>query len=165
MSETFIELLVKRKNKMGDTILKCCLLGLTIGFALIGFFMNPLLLFAAIIFAGLYYLVKMRSNVEYEYSYLDKELTIDKIFNQSKRKRAMTLDLERLEVLAPVNSHQLDSYRNREGKVIDFSSGYVNEPDTRYLMLVDGGKKIMIEPNTEILTAIRSIAPRKVFLD
>lgn len=164
MSEAYIEYLIKRKNKIGDTVLKCFLLGFTIGFVLIGL-LNPLFLFAAILFAVLYYVMRMRSNIEYEYTYLDKEMTIDKIMNQAKRKRVLTIDLERLEILAPVHSHQLDSYRNRQGKAMDYSSGYIAEPDIRYMMFVDGGKKIIFEPNAAIITAIRSIAPRKVFLD
>lgn len=164
MSEAYVEHLVKRKTRLSDTLISCCLLGLTIGFAFIGLFVS-LFLMAALIFGLLFYFVHARSKVEYEYCYLDKEISIDRITNMARRKKMEKIDMERVEIIAPMCSHQLDSYRNRTGKVLDYSTGYVEQPDKRYMIFYDGTRKIIFEPNTEMLTAIRNASPRKVFLD
>ena len=165
MSDTYVECLVKRKNRVIDTILSCIFLGLNIGFALIGFMGFSLMLFGALIFGFIYYIVHARGRIEFEYCYLDKEITVDRITNQARRKRIEKIDIERVEIMAPICSHHMDSYRNRPGKVVDYSTGIINQPDKRYMMFYDGGKKIIFEPNEEMVKAIRNVAPRKVFVD
>ena len=74
--------------------------------------------------------------------------------------------MNRLEILAPVNSYHLDSYKNRSmKKTVDFSSGVVKNPDSRYVMIYEGETKVIWEPSEDMLKAIRLIAPRKVFTD
>ena len=69
------------------------------------------------------YLANLNSNVDYEYSLVDRELRVAKILNKEKRKAVGQYDLDKLEILAPMNSHRLDSYRNRQGlKEMDFST-------------------------------------------
>ena len=58
----------------------------------------------------------MYTDLEYEYLYLDKELSVDKIMAKSKRKRVGTYSLDRMEVFAPVYSYHLDNFKNRQVK-------------------------------------------------
>lgn len=111
------------------------------------------------------YFIAMNSSIEYEYLYVDRELTVDKVMNKSKRKRIATYELERMEILAPVKSHRLDSYKNRTVKTANYGSGTEQQPDIRYAMYYEGNKKIIIEPSPELIKAIQMIAPRKVFKD
>ncbi|HKM04241.1 MAG TPA: DUF6106 family protein [Lachnospiraceae bacterium] len=165
MGETYIELLVKKKQTTADLLLRYALLGLTISFGLVGIVFQPIILFGALIFGVITYFVNLFTDLEYEYCYLDKQITIDKVMARTKRKKIMTIEFDRMEILAPLNSHQLDVYKNRPGKVIDYSSGQAKQPESRYMMIYDGGKKIILEPNEEMLKMIRSVAPRKTFLD
>ena len=73
-----------------------------------------------------------------------------------------TLDLNQLEVLAPIRSHELDSYRKRGGSTLDYSSGEEDRDAQKY-MLVIGDKKVIFEPTPELVQTIRMFAPRKVF--
>lgn len=165
--DTYVELLIKKKASAGMTAAKFVLIGLTVLLGLaamigLGSFVS---LIAAVVCAAGAYFVYLNADVEYEYLYVDKELSVDKVMARSKRKRVDTFDLGRMEILAPLNSHQLDSYKNREVKSVDYSSGIAGQPEVRYAMYYDGSKKVIFEPNTEMVKAIKNIAPRKVFMD
>ena len=99
------------------------------------------------------------------YLYVDKQLTVDKIMARTRRKKVETFDLERMEILAPIKSWHLDDYKNRQLKVVDYSSGVEQQPDIRYSMIYNGEKRVIFEPNAEMVAAIKSIALRKVFTD
>ena len=111
------------------------------------------------------YFIYMNADLEYEYLYVDKELSVDKIMAKKGRKRVATYDMGKMEILAPMNSYHLDNYKNRSDKTVDYSSGVVKQPDTRYVFYYDGRQRVVIEPNEELIKAIQMIAPRKVFKD
>lgn len=164
-SETYVECLVARKPTFIKNFIKNLLIVLTIVFCLIGF--GFALSFLAAIVTGIgAYFAYMNADIEYEYLYLDKEISIDKILAKSRRKKLDAYDIERLEIIAPINSHQLDSFRNRTvKKTVDYSSGYVGSQDKRYVMIYDGNIQVIWEPNEDMLKAVRMVAPRKVFTD
>ena len=166
MSETYVELLVARKPSVLMRFLKMLLIMLTVVFALIGF-LTPFVvgMLIAIVLGGCAYFAHMNAEIEYEYLYLDRELSIDKVLAKSRRKKAGSYSLEQMEIFAPLNSHRLDSYKNRQMKTVDYSSGIDAQMERRYMMIWNGDTKIILEPNTEMVKAVQSIAPRKVFTD
>lgn len=164
VSETYVECLVAKKPSFVTRLLKTLLIMLTVCFVVVGLVFTPALLVAIVTGIGAYFSY-MNADIEYEYLYLDKEITVDKVMAKSKRKKAATYDINHMEIFAPVNSHRLDSYKNRSGKTADFSSGVVEQPDRRYMMVCDGDVKVILEPNEEMIKAIQTIAPRKVFTD
>lgn len=166
MSETFVEVLVERRTNMLLFFLKWCFITLGIIFFVSGVLLAiPFFILCGILCGLLFYLCRMFAVVEYEYCYLDKEMTVDKILNRTKRRKVLTIDFERMEILAPFNSHRLDSYKHITGKALDYSSGIIEQPDKRYMMYFDGGKKMIFEPNEALVNMIKNIAPRKVFTD
>ena len=74
-----------------------------------------------------------------------------------------TYSLDRMEVFAPVYSYHLDSFKNRQVKEKDYSIGEVLQPDGRYAMYYEGGEKILLSPNEELVKVLKNMAPRKVF--
>jgi hypothetical protein len=84
---------------------------------------------------------------------------------KSKRKRVATFDMGKMEIMAPIKSYHLDNYKNRTDKVVDYSCGEERKPDLRYVFFYDGKQKVIFEPNQEMVKAIQTIAPRKVFRD
>ena len=162
MNEVYYEILVARKKdsklQMGQ-IVTALLAGVSAVSVLFGFIFGILL---TPIFGVMCYVLMLRNRVEYEYLYVDKELQIDRITNQSKRKKMETLDLNQLEVLAPIRSHELDSYRRRGGAALDYSSGE-EANDLQKYMLVVGDKKVIFEPTIELVKTIQRYNPRKVF--
>lgn len=165
MSETYVECLVKAKSKMGMKLLKYLLIGLTVIFVLLALMGIILAIIPGAITGVASYFVTLYSDLEYEYLYLDKELVIDKVMAKSKRKRVATYQVERMEILAPLHSYHLDSYKNRQVKVKDYSIGEELKPDLRYAVYYEGGEKLILSPSEELVKAIRNIAPRKVFMD
>lgn len=163
MSDTYVECLVKAKDPVVLKFLKYVLYGLT-ALCVIGMFMNPILFFAALILGAAAYFVGMFCDSEYEYLYLDREITVDKVLAKTKRKRVATFNVDRMEILAPVNSYHLDGFKNRDVKSVDFSAGET-QPESRYVMYYEGGQKVLLTPNEEMIKAVKNVAPRKVFMD
>lgn len=115
-------------------------------------------------FGGYYFYLPMLS-VEYEYLYMSKELSVDKILNKEKRKKGPSFNLVNMELMAPAGSHRLDSYYQRKCDRLDFSSD--NADADKYVIVINDKKNYMvtIEPNEELLKAISNQFPRKVFKD
>lgn len=162
MSDTYVECLVPAKQSGAAKAVTVLLIGLTVVLGL-AMFLFPVALIFAVLTGGAAYFVNLYTNVEYEYLYLDKELTVDKILARSKRKRAAVYSLERMEVFAPVNSHHLDNYRKRNVKSADYSIGQTLTPDERYVMYYEGDAKVILSPSAELVKVLKTVAPRKVF--
>ena len=163
MNDTYVEVLVPRKKNplvgvgrilMYVLAVVCFLLTFAKGVFFVG----------VIAFACLAYFVFPRFDIEYEYLYLDKELSIDKIMSKEKRAKVMDIDLEKMEIMARSNSHELDSYRARGLKEHDFTSG--EDGMAVYTIVFESGREgtilVNIEPGEEMLRAIRNVFPRKV---
>lgn len=163
--ETYVECMVKKKASGLMSALKVLLIGITVITGLLGFMGLIVFLIVAVVAGVGAYFVSLNANLEYEYLYVDKQLTVDKIMARTRRKKVETFDLERMEILAPIKSWHLDDYRNRQLKDVDYSSGVEQQPDIRYSMIYNGEKRVIFEPNAEMVAAIKSIAPRKVFTD
>ncbi len=166
MSDAYIECLVKAKPSMLGKFFKYLLYFLAAALVILMFLTLNVILFILGIVAGVgAYFVGLYTDLEYEYLYLDKELTIDKVMGKSKRKRVAVYQLERMEVFAPVKSYHLDNFRNRQTKDKDYSIGYEEQPDLRYAMYYEGGEKLILSPSPEMVKIMKNAAPRKVFSD
>lgn len=165
MSEIYVECLVKSQTGIWGKFAQMLLVMLTVVFGLL-----TLMGFWPAFFAGLLtgvgaYFTWLHTNIEYEYLYLDRELTVDKVMAKTKRKRQAVFEVDRMEILAPIKSYHLDSYKNRTTKVTDYSSKIEEQPDSRYFLYYEGNKKVLLNPSPELVKAIKTVAPRKVFTD
>ena len=143
MSESYVECMVARRTPSVQLFLKYLLYLLT-GLVFFASFMFGVVAFiiAVVIGVGAYF-VTIYTDVEYEYLYLDKEIVVDKVLHKQKRKRVATYEVEKLEIMAPFKSYHLDSYKNRQAKVVDISSGVENQPDTRYIFFNNGEQNVI----------------------
>ena len=162
VSETYVECLVARKSTFAMRFLKTLLIMLTVCFVLLGMVFVPGFLVAIATGVGAYF-AYMNADLEYEYLYVDKEISIDKVMAKSRRKKVAAYDIQRMEILAPVKSYHLDAFKNREMKSVDYSSRM--DDNKKYMMVYDGNLKVYLEPSPEMVKAIQTIAPRKVFMD
>ena len=153
--ETYVECMVKKKANGLMSALKVLLIGITVITGLLGFMGLIVFLIIAVVAGVGAYFVSLNANLEYEYLYVDKQLTVDKIMARTRRKKVETFDLERMEILAPIKSWHLDDYKNRQLKVVDYSSGVEQQPDIRYSMIYNGEKRVIFEPNAEMVAAIK----------
>ena len=161
-----MEILIKRKTNPVKSVITYALAIIAViclFFGLVGYLT---LMLAGIVLALTAYFFRLNSYVEFEYLYLSNELSIDRILAKSKRKRMAEFNLQRMEVLAPVNSHHLDSYQNKRCRAYDFASG---QEDSRPYVLIYSGEnemsKVKLDMPEELFKAIRDMAPRKVFTD
>lgn len=169
MSDLYTEVMVAKKLTVKDQLIKFVLLLFTVLFALAGLVLMPILLVAAVILGVVDYVFIPRLSVEFEYLYVNGELDVDRIFSKSRRKRAASYDLSSMEIMAPWNSHRLDSYKNNRGlKKVDYSSGIEGEGHKPYGFVISNKNQlelVIFEPNEVMLKDIRSKMPRKVFYD
>ena len=168
MSDLYSELLVKKEKTMKDNLIKVGAIGLTALLVMAGLFIHPLALLPAIILGVVSYLfIIPKTDLEYEYLFVNGEMDIDMIMAKSKRKKAGSFRLSETDIVAPMDSHRLDYYKNNQKlKVLDFSSG--NEKNKRYGVVTRNEKEscmIIIEPDENMAKAIKNSAPSKVFLD
>ncbi len=164
-SDTYVECLVQSKVSPLKKFLRILLIMLCAAFALIGLLGYVAALIIAIVCGVAAYFASMQCIVEYEYLYLDHEISIDRILGRSRRKRIASYEVDRMEALAPINSYHLDSFKNREVKTKDYSSGVVGQPDVRYAMYYEGNEMIILEPSEDFVRAVYNVAPRKTFKD
>ena len=162
MSDFYTEQLVKKKPEGKDIIIKILLVFCTV----LSFFfvlLLPFLLILPVLMIVLDYFMFRRLDLEYEYLYVNGDLDIDKIMGKQKRKRVFSMNVNDMDLLAPLGAGELNQYRT--GKVLDFSS---HMPNARcYVMVItkDGHQtKVIFEPEQVILDGMRMLAPRKVIL-
>ncbi|MDE6915226.1 MAG: hypothetical protein K2P39_00295, partial [Lachnospiraceae bacterium] len=118
MNESYKELLVKRDKGFKETLIRGACITVTVLLALLMLATANVVIFIMVIaFGALDYFVLQWTDIEFEYLYLDKEISVDKIMAKTRRKKLVTLAVDKIEIMAPEKSHQLDSYRNRQTKV------------------------------------------------
>ena len=162
----YVECLVQARPNTLAKLGKYVLIALTVLFFLGTLLTGIWILFILAIVAGIgAYFTGMYTDVEYEYLYLDKEITVDKVYNRARRKRMGVYSLDKVEVFAPIKSYHLDNFGKRQGKQVDYSIGYEDKPDLRYIMYYEGGGVFLFSPSPEIVKAMKNQAPRKVFND
>ena len=167
MSDLYSELLVKKERTAKDVIIKYGLIALTVLAAAAGLFISPLILVAAIGLGIACYFVLPKTDLEYEYLFVNGEMDIDVVMAKTKRKRVKNINIQEADLVAPLNSHRLDYYNgNQKLKVLDYSSG--NPEHKRFAVITRDGSetcKIIIEPDDAMTVSIKNSAPSKVFLD
>jgi hypothetical protein len=164
MADTYIECLIRVKKAVWAKFVKLLLIMVAIAFAVIGLVV-PVSFLIAVAVGIIAFMFNLYTNIEYEYLYLDRELIIDRILAQSKRKRIGVYGIDRVELMAPINSYHLDSHKNRTVKTIDLSDKEVGPPDRRYVIYYEGNLRLLITPTESIVKAMKNLAPRKIFLD
>ncbi len=163
MNETYAEWLVKRKTPFYSNIIVGLLGLITLYCIFLALTSGPLSVILMFLSGGATYLVHRNFNVEYEYLFVNAQLSIDKILGRSKRKKAWEGSMEHIEIVAPSDHHALRDYANQNRKKLDFSSQSPGAK-TYTIMYQSGADKlaVIIEPNDKILKCFRQTAPRKV---
>lgn len=167
MSDLYSELLVKKEQTAKDMLVKYGLIVLTALAVFAGLFIHPLALIAAVALGIACYFIIPKTDVEYEYLFINGDMDIDMVMSKSKRKRVRSFKLSEVDLAAPVDSHRMDYYNgNQKMKVLDYSSGNAQHKRFAVITRIDGETcKIIIEPDEHLAQAMKNSAPSKVFLD
>ncbi len=163
MNDTYVEYMVRRKPNPLLLPIKVLIYFIAFIGIIFGLSGAYILLIPGIAAIALIFIWLPNMNLEFEYLYLDKELSVDKIMNKQKRKRVATIDLSKMDFMCPFNSHELDSYKARNAKCVDYTS---KSDNARVYVIVyheDNEEKLVsFEPNDEIVKIIKTVCPRKV---
>ncbi|MCR5673494.1 MAG: DUF6106 family protein, partial [Lachnospiraceae bacterium] len=100
MNDTYVEVMVARKKNPMVDVGKVLLYILAVLCLIMGILGSAVFFIGAAAFAAVAYFVIPMFDLEYEYLYIDKEISIDKIMSKEKRKHVLTLDLNGMEVMA-----------------------------------------------------------------
>lgn len=165
INDTYVECLVKAQSSLKFKLLKIVLITATVVSALFSLVLGPWMITLALVCGLSAFTVSPLVHIEYEYLYVDRELTVDKILNRKSRKKVANYSLNKIEIMAPYRSYRLDEYKNRQVTEKDYSIGKEEKPDRRYVMYYEGNQKIILSPSEELIQAMKYMAPRKVFTD
>mgnify|MGYP007069839113 CR=1 FL=1 len=122
---------------------------------------NMVLIVLAVVFGVAAYYSSKFTDVEYEYLLLDKELSVDKIYNKERRKKAESFDLDKAIAFAPEKSSKTDRYSGvKDLKVTDYSSAGEKEGLKLFEMYYEGGRKVLFSLDEEMIKAFKNKCPR-----
>lgn len=170
MLDAVVECLVKRCNTVGTYILRFIMFSvdaILLAASLFVLVFIPAYGIIICLFIGIgwfvSWLVVRYTKVEYEYSYFDDELTVDKIYNKSKRKRIGRFNFAKLEYFTTADSPRLDGVKKEECSVVDCSAKDPDIQDYTFYIINDGKKPslLTISPNEELLEMINKKYSRK----
>ena len=163
MNESYAECLVRRRIPFYSNIVNI-VMGVVTAFcvflALTTNIIGIILMFAS---GFACYILYRNSRVEFEYLYVEKTLSVDKIFGKSKRKKAWEGKMDDIQVIAPSDSHVLKDYASSNSKAMDFSSQIPGAKT--YTAIVRTGSEtiqIIFEPDDKMLQCFRKTAPIKI---
>lgn len=162
MNDTYVEQIIewtptKKARAVKALLILLCVCSLIMFFLPLGF----LIVLAVIV---LTVLVTRDYNREYEYSFVEGELDVDKIVCKSSRRRCGSFDFRKLEMMAPLGSQEDMRYSHNKYKEYDYSSGDTDHAKyVAYVMKDNETVRLIFEPNEEMIHAINYIARGKVF--
>ena len=159
MDEVFVEQIVKRRISISGILLRMLFIFLTLAGLMIMMILGMLGFTIAILLGYATYLVWAYTSVEYEYSFLNGELSVDKIIGQRKRKSIASYDIKEAEIVAPLVSDAV--VRASCNAIIKDYSTRINNNDV-YAMIINnsnGKFKVVFEPNEKVLEAMYHVRP------
>ena len=163
MEDLYAELLIKRKPLPLFRVIKVLVVVAAVLMVAGGMFFPPLFFIAGGLIA-LYSWGLPQFDVEYEYLIVNDRIDVECIYSRNKRKNLMSMDFDKMELLAPMNSHHLDSYKHVE--VVDFSAN--DKEQAPYVMVVnskEGLRKVLLQLDDTTVHNMKNHMPRKVFSD
>lgn len=164
MEEVFVERIIKRKLSVAGLLLRM-LSVLVVAFVgmlaiillgILGFTVTVLLVYLA-------YLCWSYTSIEYEYSFLNGELTIDKIMGQRKRKNVDNYDIRKAEIIAKTSSDEIIRKSGNVTRRVDYSTGY--QSDELYSIIINDGSgtvEVVFEPNEKMIDAMYHVRPNLI---
>lgn len=163
MNDSYVELLVKRKTPISAHLVNVMMAALTLISLFLAFTFNlwSVLLFCGVSFCS--YLIFRNSRVEFEYLFIDGQLSVDQILGRTKRKKICDIDIADIQIIAPSGSEALKNYRSGLTRVVDFGSHMPGAKTYTAIVASGGGpKEVIFEPDEKMLDCMYMSAPGKV---
>lgn len=158
----YVEVLVKQnveKEKQKRMTITIVLMAILLAAGLLTAISLFFLLSLAV--AILFWYTGLKYQLEFEYYYIDGELTISKIINQARRKNIMVLNEGEIKLVAPKNSDEAAEYSSL--KCVDCSAKDADQ--TPYVLICEHKgslKKVLLQMNDELYKEMKRKMPYKV---
>lgn len=163
MNDLYAEAGVKRKETITTIGIRVLMIFVAI-IALLFSTRNMIMLAVSAILVCAIFFVFPLVKTEFEYIFCDGQVDFDRIMGGQRRKTILRIDLENVEIVAPIGSHALDSYKNNHTiKTKNFTS--LKQDIKPYVIIVRVGEnltQILFEPSEKMITCMQQKAPRKV---
>lgn len=170
--DIFTECMVKKKKGTIDylKVVLCILIIITVLMAMP--FVSQVKYVGIILFmvcAGVIYLlynIIISINLEYEYTFTNGAMDVDKIIAARRRKRITSLNARSIEIMASVHSNEAGAYANDKSIKRYYACTSVDDSDTYFVIYSENDKKYMLifNPNETIKDGFKRLNPQKVFL-
>jgi len=118
-----------------------------------------------LVLAGLFWLVKRFLGVSMDYTYNGGDFTVDKILDDSKRKKVISFTMSQVELLAPVSHENYSKYQADTS--VKQVAGYLDPQAKLYFAVVKdetGRTVVTFQPNASMLELMKSANPQAVQL-
>ena len=99
MSDLYSEFLVKKEPTTKDAVIKYGMIILTAVAAAAGLMFSFVFLLAAVVLGVACYFIVPRTDLEYEYLFVNGEMDIDMVMAKSKRKKVITLNIKEEDIV------------------------------------------------------------------
>ncbi len=165
--DIFTEHIIKKEKTIADTLISIGLAIITFIVAFIVLTSIPSigpLIAAGVGYAG--YMMITARNLEYEYSFTNGELDVDKIIARRKRKRLLSIRCNEFDILAPVNEEEYNKEFTNINiqKTINASSSIKSENAYFAVFILNGERtKLIFEPTQKMMEGFKKYIPRKTF--
>lgn len=161
MVDIFTESVVSRKPMPGGSALAgvckwlaLCSVGLTLA-------MSVIFLVPAAVLGIAWYFIHQNADVEFEYIHTNGDFDIDKVISNASRKRVASVDLGRMDIVAPVGSPELARFEGL--KRVDYSAKDPENPPYGMVCLVKGERKLLLlQLDEKMLASLKKWLPGKV---
>ena len=166
MKDVYVEWLVNRRpSKVFKALKALCIVVLVLVAAAFLLTFNVFLMVGVVAMGFATHYANSFTKVEYEYIYVNGDMAVDRILNKSSRKRLIVFDMSKVEIVAPLGSPKLDGFAHKDYKQVDYTSG-VRKPGSHiFVMYYGDGQKVLLEPNRELVEAMRDKIPHKVHME
>lgn len=161
MNDYYVEVLVKRnvdKEKKKRKLIMLAMMAILFVLGIATKSPSSFCLFAVCVL-GYAFLVP-KYCVEFEYFYMNRELTISKIINKSRRKKILELNDGVIKSIAPVNSAEMNAFNNLEKK--DCTADDASTISYAIVYMDKELKRVDIQMNDELYRELKKNMPYKV---
>lgn len=161
MRYAYTESIVPRTPGPKEKGMQILFLAIAVVSAIAAIFLNVILIVAALAAGFLYYRGRKNADAEYEYVHTNDIFDVDLVIGNAARKQLVSVNLEKVLLVVPADSDELESYEN--WKVYDYS-GDAGEGQ-RYAMVCKDGtrsKLLLLKLDGEMHRSLKQWIPGKV---
>lgn len=117
-----------------------------------------------VVMGVLFYFSNQEAGKEYEYVYVDGDISFDAIYNKARRKTKWAIAWDEIKLVCRADASELEGYRQKNAKIYNFTSKSDDDGTVYVLVSESGGSFTMtyFEPCKEMLEMMWRKSPSKV---